>query len=79
MNFTLLGDLDTSLEHPVWFPLPDHLPAICIKGVINDPLGRIQVMVVLEAHMSKAFSNRFKARAFGLIPERIVSVSSILD
>src|SRR5260221_1810030 len=36
-------------------------------------------MVVLEAQVPKAFSNSFKSGAFGLIPERIVGVSSIND
>ena len=36
-------------------------------------------MVVLEAHVPKAFSNRFKSCAFGLIPECIVGVSSVND
>src|SRR5260221_14514031 len=34
-------------------------------------------MVVLEAQVPKAFSNSFKSCAFGLIPERIVGISSI--
>jgi hypothetical protein len=34
-------------------------------------------MVVLKAQVPKAFSDSFKSRAFGLIPERIVGVSPI--
>jgi len=36
-------------------------------------------MVVLEAQVPKAFSNSFKSGALGLLPERIVGVSSIND
>src|SRR5260221_9796185 len=66
-----------SLEHPVWFPLAHHLLTIGIESVIDHPLGRIQIMVVLEAQVLKAFSNSFKSCAFGFIPERIIGISSI--
>src|SRR5258708_12260732 len=66
-----------SLEHPVWFPLAHHLLAIGIESVIDDPLGRIEFVVVLEAQVPKAFSNSFKPCAFGLIPERIIGIRSI--
>src|SRR5207253_855560 len=66
-----------SLEHPVWFPLAHHLLTIGIESVIDHPLGRILFLVVPEAQMPKAFSNSFKSGTFGLIPKRIVGISSI--
>ena len=70
---------NVSFEHPVWFPFAHHLLAVSIKSVIDDPLGRIEFMVVLKAQVPKAFSDSFKSWAFGLIPERIVGVSPIDD
>jgi len=48
-----------------------------VESIIDDPLGRIQFVVVLEAQVPKAFSDSFQSRAFGLIAKRIVSISSI--
>src|SRR5260370_18723354 len=67
------------LEHSVCFPLAHHLMTVGVKGIVNDPLGCIKFVIVFETQVSKAFGNCLKPWTFGLIPERIVGISSIDD
>jgi hypothetical protein len=59
--------------------LPHHLPAVSVKRVVDDPLGGIERMIVLEAEMPEAFRDGFKARRFGLLIEAIVGVGTVDD
>ena len=66
------------LNVPATFP-GAHRVTVGIKGVVNDPLGRVKFVIVFEAQVSKTFSDCLKPWTFGLIPEGIVGVSSIDD
>jgi hypothetical protein len=74
---SFLSLFSLSFEHPARFPLAHHLLAVGIESVIDNPLCRIQLAVVLEAQVPKSFSDRFKSCALGLIPERVVGIGSI--
>src|SRR5215213_5299394 len=66
-------------ESAVGFAAPDHLFAVRVEGVVDDPLGRIELVVVFVTEMTEALGNRVESRPFGLMPERIVGVSSVDD
>src|SRR6476469_7077878 len=57
----------------------DHLPAVGIEGIVDDPLGGVLLVVVLEAEMAESLGDRFQAGALGLVPEGIVCVSAVDD
>ena len=59
--------------------LPHHLPAVSVKCVVDDPLGGVDRVIVLEAQMAETFRDRFEARRFGLLIERIVGVGAVDD
>src|SRR4051794_34901150 len=61
------------------FAAPDHLFAVRIEGVVHDPLGCNQLMIVLVAEMAKALRNGIQAGSFGLVPECVVGVGPVDD
>src|SRR5690349_18915702 len=46
-------------EGSVRFALPHHLAAVGVKRVVDDPLGRVELVIVLEAEVTEAFGDRF--------------------
>src|SRR5262249_9938225 len=71
--------VDLRSEIAVVLSLPHHLLAVTVKRVVDDPLGGINRMIVLEAEMPEAFPEAFKARRFGLLIEAIVGVGAVDD
>src|ERR1700736_6771942 len=66
-------------ECTVWPALTHHFLAVCIQGVIDNPLGGVLLMVVLEAQVPEALRNRLKSLSFWLVPERIVGIGTVDD
>src|SRR4051812_6236467 len=60
-------------------PAKNHFSAIRVKRVINDPLGRIDLVVVLVAETAKALGDRAKPGGFRLLPQRVVRIRAIDD
>src|SRR2546423_2433785 len=58
---------------------PDHFFAIGVESVVDDPLGRIEIMIVFVAEMAEALRNSVQAGAFGLMPKRVVGVGAVDD
>src|SRR5882757_331554 len=56
-----------------------HFAAIRIERVIDDPGCRIMFVIVLEAEMSKAFGDSFKARSLRLVVQRVIGIGTIDD
>jgi hypothetical protein len=54
---------------PSGFPRPDHLLTVGIEGVVDDPLGAVDLMVVTEAEMAEAFGDGFQAASLRLADE----------
>src|SRR6266850_668753 len=52
---------------------------ISVQRVVNDPLGGVDLVVVLEAQLREAESNGFQSSGFRLVPERVVRVRSVDD
>jgi hypothetical protein len=60
-------------------PDPDHLLTVGIEGVVDDPLSAVDLVVVAEAEMAKAFGDGFQARSLRLPPELVVGVRAVDD
>src|SRR5712664_971531 len=56
-----------------------HLAAVTIERVVDDPLRRIVLMVVLEAEMPEAFGDSFQARPLRLMVQRVIGVGAVDD
>src|SRR5262249_50029943 len=56
-----------------------HLLAIRIERVVDDPLRRIERVVVLEAEMPEALGNSLEAGAFRLMIKRVVGIGAVDD
>src|SRR5262249_5609230 len=56
-----------------------HLLAVGIEGVVDNPLGGVQGMVVLVTEVTEAFGDGFKPWSFGLMIECVVGVGAIDD
>src|SRR3982074_3500373 len=63
----------------VGLPLPDHFPAVGIKGVVDDPFRGIEGVIVLVPEMAKSLGDCFEAGPFGLMGEGIVGVRAVDD
>src|SRR5260370_939109 len=59
--------------------LADHLLAVGVEGIVDDPLGGVLLVVVLEAQMPEALSNRLQPLSFRLVPERVVGIRAVDD
>src|SRR3954466_5970829 len=57
----------------------DHLAAIRIERVVDDPLRRIVLMVVLEAEMPETFGDGFDSRSLRLMVQSVVGVGAVDD
>jgi hypothetical protein len=58
-------------------PLPDHLLAVGIEGVVNDPFRSVDGVIVFVSEMTEAFCDRFKTGSFRLIVKCVVRVSAV--
>src|ERR1700731_2248151 len=59
-------------EIAVGLALPDHLLAVGINGVVDDPFRGIHRVIVLVSEMTKSFGDGFEPGSFGLMIERVV-------
>src|SRR6266498_1731822 len=67
------------LEHPVQLSLPNHLLAVNIERVIDDPLSGVDFVIVFESEMAESLSDGFQSGTFGLVPQRVVGVGAVDD
>src|SRR5436190_24050914 len=72
-------DASRSRVSSIGLAAPDPLPAVRVEGGVDDPLGRIELVVTLEAEMPEALRDGIQAGAFGLIPQRVVGVGAVHD
>ena len=56
-----------------------HFLAIGVQRIIDNPLRGIELVVVLEAEVTKAFSHRVQTGRLGLVPQRVVGVGAVDD
>ena len=54
-----------------------HRLAISVERVIDDPLGRIERVIVFVAEMPEAFGDRFEARTLRLTIQRVVGIGAV--
>src|SRR5262249_41787416 len=66
-------------ELPVRFAVAQHLAAIGVERVIDDPFGGVERVVVRKSEMAKAFRDRFETRTFRLPIERVVGIGTVHD
>src|SRR5207302_2786464 len=66
-------------KHAIKPTLPYHFLAVGIKGIVNEPLGSIQCVIVLVAEMAKTFCDSLQARSFGLSIQGIIGVRAVDD
>src|SRR5437667_11053009 len=59
--------------------LTDHLLAVGVERVVDNPLGRIQGVIILEPETPKAFGDRLEPRGLRLVPEGVVRVGAVDD
>src|SRR5262249_43260841 len=58
----VIAFVDLRSEIAVVLALLHHLPAVSVKRVVDDPLGGVHRVIVLEAEMAETFRDGFKAR-----------------
>src|SRR6266436_4090537 len=61
----------------VGLALAHHFLTIGIEGVVDDPLGGVLLVVVLETEVAEALSDGLQSRSLGLVPERIIGIRAI--
>ena len=66
-------------EIAVGLALPDHLLAVGVKGVVDDPFRGIDGVIVLVPEMPKSLGDRFEARSFRLAIKRVVGIGAVDD
>src|SRR6266571_6517905 len=64
-------------ERAIGPALADHLLTVGIEGIIDDPLGGVQLVVVPVAQVPEALGNRLQPLSFRLVPERIICIGAI--
>src|SRR5215831_18629248 len=57
----------------------DHLLAIGIERVVDDPLCGIESVIVFVAEVAEALGNGFEARPFGLMIKGVVRIGTVDD
>src|SRR5216683_6909969 len=58
-------------------PALHHLCAVSIQRVVNNPLSRVDFVIVPEIQMAKSFGNGIQPGPFWLVPQRIVRIRAI--
>src|SRR3569832_2916106 len=67
------------LEIAIRFSLPHHLLRIGVEGIVDDPFGRIERVVVGIIELAEALGEGFEARTLRLAVEPVVGVGAIDD
>src|SRR5260370_1973899 len=71
--------LQVSAEGSIWLPALHHLLAVCVDRIVNNPLGRIDFVVILKIQTAKPFCDSDQPRALRLLPQRVVRIRAIHD
>src|SRR6266852_3546436 len=58
-------------------PALHHLLAVSIQRVVNNPLGRVDFVIVPEIQMAESFGNGIQPGPLWLVPQRIVRIRAI--
>src|SRR5882672_17121 len=66
-------------EVAVWLAALNHLAAIRIERVVDDPLRCIVFIVVLEAEMAEAFGHGFQTGPLRLMVQTVVGIGAVND
>src|SRR5216683_5132770 len=66
-------------ESAIESALAHHLPAVSVERVIDDPLGGILFVVVLETQVAEPLGNRLQPFSLRLAPERVVGIRAVDD
>ena len=69
----------SSAESPVRLSAIHHLFAVRVERLVNNPLGRIDFVVVPEIKMAKPFRDGLQPRALRLLPQRVIGIRAIHD
>src|SRR5216683_2996991 len=69
----------SSAESPVRLSAIHHLFAVGVERLVNNPLGRIDFVVVPEIKMAKPFRDGLQSRALRLLPQRVIGIRAIHD
>ena len=67
------------LERAIEPVLPDHLLAVGVQRVVNDPLRSVDGVIVRVAKVAEAFGNSLQTWALRLVPKRIVGIGAVDD
>jgi hypothetical protein len=59
--------------------LRDALLAVRVERVVDDPLRSVDLVVVAQTEVAKAFGHGLETPALGLVPERVVGVGAVHD
>src|SRR6266852_5212213 len=68
-----------STEGPIRLTALHHLFAVRVERIVNNPLGRIDFVVVLKIQPAKPFRDGVQPRALRLLPQSIVGIRAIHD
>src|SRR5258706_12585961 len=72
-------DKCVSFERAVGLAPADHLLAVFVEGVVKDPMGGVESVIVLETQMPKSMGDGVEERGFGLVLEGVVGVRGVED
>src|SRR5258705_9302103 len=67
----------SSTELSVRLARLNHLLAISVEGVVDNPLGLVVLDVILESQMAESFGDGFKSARLRLTPEGIVGIGAV--
>ena len=48
-----------------------------VEGIIDDPLGGVQLVVICEAQVPEALSNCLQPLSFRLVPEGVIGIGTV--
>src|SRR5713226_449127 len=68
-----------SAESPIRLTALHHLFAVRVERIVNNPLGRVNFVVVLKIQPAKPFRDGVQPRALRLLPQRVVRIRAIHD
>src|SRR6266436_4980628 len=71
--------LQVSAEGSIWLPALHHLLAVGVERIVNNPLGRIDFVVILKIQTAKPFCDSVQPRALRLLPQCVVGIRPIHD
>src|SRR5258705_13015703 len=65
-----------SLERPLEPALANHLLAVGVERIVDDPLRGVELVIVLVAESAETFGHRLEPGGLGLVPQRVVGVGA---